>query len=206
MTNAITAQQARVNFYALLSRLHMQEIDGDFLDTISKDDNIMSFFPNFKDWDVRKESSTADLLNKYLNVDFANLYLMHIIPYESFYTRDDQMIESGGDNPILELYNDYDFRVELERARIVSPDHIGVELEFMYMLAAAQLDALKDGADDAVEALSQNQKDFFDEHILKWMPMFLINLKEESSTPFYFDLADLTMEFILSDYETLSKA
>ena len=205
MNDALTAQQARVNFYALLSRLHIQEIDGDFLETISKDDNIMSFLPNFKDWDVRKESSTADLLNQYLNVDFANLYLMHLVPYESFYVRDDQMIESGGDNPILELYNDYNFHVELEKARIISPDHIGVELEFMYMLVSAQLAALKDGATEAVETLRKNQKDFFEQHILKWMPMFLINLKEESSTPFYFDLADLTMEFILSDYEGLAK-
>ncbi len=42
------------------------------------------------------------------------------------------MIESGGDNPVLSLYNSFDFRVELDKARVVSPDHIGVELEFLY--------------------------------------------------------------------------
>ncbi len=59
-----------------------------------------------------------------------SLFLLHLVPYESFYIRGDQMIESGGDNPVLSLYNSFDFRVEGDKARVVSPDHIGVELEF----------------------------------------------------------------------------
>ena len=136
----------RIAIYALISRLMLVEVDETFFENIEKDESLLSFFPNYRDWSKRKELSRKDLIEQYYNVDFTNLFLMHLVPYESFYTRDDQMIESGGDNPIVELYNDLDFRVQLDTARVVSADHIGVELEFMYMLCVALQKAL--AADD----------------------------------------------------------
>ena len=134
--------QNRIAIYALISRLMLVEVDETFLDNIEKDEDLLSFFPNYATWSKRKEFSTKELIEQYYNVDFTNLFLMHLVPYESFYTRDDQMIESGGDNPIVELYNELDFRVQLDEARVVSADHIGVELEFMYMLCTAMQKAL----------------------------------------------------------------
>jgi TorA maturation chaperone TorD len=130
---------------------------------------------------------------------------MHLVPYESFYTRDDQMIESGGDNPVVELYNELDFRVELKSARVVSADHIGVELEFMYMLCNAIKQALDADDVDGVCELLQVQKGFMQEHLLEWGPLFLINAKKESRTPLYHDGAELTLEFLLSDFEYINK-
>ena len=120
------------------------------------------------------------------------------LPYESFYTRDDQMIESGGDNPVLSLYNSFDFRVELEKARVVSPDHIGVELEFMYMLCIALEKAYEARDQQGIQEILQVQKGFMQEHLLNWSPMFLINMKKESRTPLYHDGADLALEFMLT--------
>ena len=121
----------RIALYALISRLMMIEVDEQFLDQIESDEALLSLFPNYRDWQKRTEMAKKDLIEQYYNVDFTNLFLMHLVPYESFYRRDDQMIESGGDNPVIELYNELDFRVELDAARVVSADHIGVELEFM---------------------------------------------------------------------------
>ena len=136
----------RIALYALTSRLMLIEADDVFLDSIESDEAILSLFPHYRDWSKRKELSREELINQYYNVDFTNLFLMHLVPYESFYTREDQMIESGGDNPVVSLYNELDFRVELDRARVVSADHIGVELEFMYMLCTALKKAV-DAAD-----------------------------------------------------------
>ena len=129
---------------------------------------------------------------------------MHLVPYESFYTRDDQMIESGGDNPVLDLYHQFDFSVELSKARVVSPDHIGVELEFMYMLCIAALNALDADDKDSLCELFQVQRAFLKEHLLEWSPLFLINAKRESRTPLYHDGTELTLEFLLSDFEYLT--
>ena len=198
-------QLARINIYALISRLLMNEVDEELLELILEDENVLSFFPEFESWEKRKEMSRKDLIEKYLNVDFTNLFLLHLIPYESFYVREDQQMETGGDNPVQVLYNDLDFRVELDEARVMSGDHIGVELEFMYKLCEAEYKALEDGANDIATQLAQMQYSFLKEHLLEWAPMFLLNVKSEAGTALYFDIADLALEFMLSDFEYLSE-
>ena len=193
--------ESRIAIYALISRLMLVEVDETFLDNIEKNEELLAFFPNYKEWSKRKEFSQKVLIEQYYNVDFTNLFLMHLVPYESFYTRDDQMIESGGDNPVIELYNALDFRVELDRARVVSADHLGVELEFMYMLCSAMKKALEAGDREGLCELLEVQRAFLKEHLLEWAPLFLINAKKESRTPLYHDGAELTLEFLLSDFE-----
>jgi len=195
----------RIALYALISRLMLVEVDAAFLEQIESDEDLLSLFPNYRDWDKRKELSNEALIEEHYNVDFTNLFLMHLVPYESFYTRDDQMIESGGDNPVLELYNELDFRVELDVARVVSADHIGVELEFMYMLCTALQKALEADDKDGICELLQVQRAFLKEHLLEWTPLFLINAKRESRTPLYHDGSELALEFMLSDFEYVTQ-
>jgi len=128
-----------------------------------------------------------------------------LVPYESFYTREDQMIESGGDNPVIALYNALDFRVELDKARVVSPDHIGVELEFMYLLNQALKKAYEAKDSEGIKEILEIQRGFLKDHLLEWAPLFLINMKKEAQTPLYHDGAELVLEFLLSDYEYIVK-
>ncbi len=207
MTINITKEEIenRIALYALISRLMMTEVDAEFIKSIEENSDVLNLFPNYKAWDKRKEFNSSIIKERYLDVDFTNLFLLHLVPYESFYTRDDQMIESGGDNPILELYNALDFRVQLDEARVVSPDHIGVELEFMYMLCDALSKAFDANDKDGMIELLQVQQGFLQDHLLNWAPMYLINMKKESRTPLYHDGAELTLEFLLSDNEYVSE-
>ncbi len=206
MNNDLKQQQiARINIYALLSRLTMNEVDEGLLKSIEEDENILSFFPTYAKWKKRDEYDRVGLIQQYLNVDFTNLFLLHLIPYESFYTREDQMMETGGDNPVQAIFNAFEFNVALDKARVMSADHIGIELEFMYELCKAELRALE--ADDMIMAtqLSQLQYGFMKDHIVEWAPMYLLSVKNEAGTAFYFDLADFALEFILSDFEGLNQ-
>jgi TorA maturation chaperone TorD len=106
---------------------------------------------------------------------------------------------------VLSLYNALDFRVELDKARVVSPDHIGVELEFMFMLCSAMKKAVEVKDSEALEELLYVQKGFLQDHLLDWAPMFLINMKKESRTPLYHDGAELALEFLLSDFEYINE-
>ncbi|WP_456450283.1 TorD/DmsD family molecular chaperone [Hydrogenimonas sp.] len=205
MNDILTKQLARVNLYALISRIMMKELDEAFLEKFDSDEMMLSFFPNYQQWEKAKELGRKDLLERFLNVDFTNLFVLHLIPYETFYTRDDQMLETGGANPVREIYDRFDFRVSLEKARAVGPDHIGIELEFMYMLASSEYKALEEGDKEAACELAKIERDFLRDHLLQWAPMFLQNIKAEAGTPFYFDAASLTLEFLLSDYEYLNE-
>jgi len=196
---------SRTNLYALISRLMLIEVDKEFLKMIEGDESIMELLPNYRDWSKRNEHSREIIIKQYLNVDYTSLFLMHMVPYESFYTREDQMVESGGDNPVIDLYNSLDFRVDLGKARIVSADHIGVELEFIYMLCNAIDKAIEAKDSQGVCELLNVQRGFMRDHLLQWAPMFLINMRRESRTPLYHDTSELAMEFILSDYEYLTQ-
>jgi len=195
----------RIALYAMISRLMLIEVDEDFLKKIESDEALLALFPNYRSWSKKEDLTMQVLIEEQYNVDFANLFLMHLVPYESFYTRDDQMVESGGDNPVVELYNELDFRVELAEARVISADHIGIELEFMYMLATATKKALEADDPEGVCELLEVQRAFLKEHLLEWAPLFLINMKRESRTPLYHDGAELTLEFLLSDFEYVTE-
>ncbi len=203
MNEILTRQLARINLYALISRVMMKEVDEELLETIESDEVILSFFPNYMQWEKPKEIDKKSLKEQFLDVDFSNLFVLHLIPYESFYMREDQMLETGGDNPVVQIYNDYDFRVQLDKARAVSPDHIGIELEFMYMLADSEYKALESEDYEAAAEIARIERDFLKNHLLEWAPMFLQNVKAEAGTPFYYDAASLTLEFILNDYDYL---
>jgi len=195
----------RIAIYGLVSRLMLMEVDEAFLTAIEKDENILNLMPNYKTWKKRDELALSTLITEHYNVDYTNLFIMHLVPYESFYTREDQMIESGGDNPLLDLYDALDFRVDLSRARVVSPDHIGIELEFMYMLNVALKKAVDAEDNEAICEVLQIQYGFLKDHLLEWMPLFLINAKRESRTPLYHDGCELTLEFLLSDFEYVTE-
>ena len=196
---------ARSNIYALLSRLLLQELDSDVLETCITDKTILEFLPNWTKWEERLSVPSKKLLEEYLNPDFTNISLLHLTPYETFYTRADQMIEVGGANPVTDIYSAYDFVVDYEVARVVSSDHIGIELEFMHHLCEAQLKAFQDGDDEAAVEAQRAQLNFLTTHLVAWAPLYLINMKYESRTPLYYDVAEMTLEFILSDNEMLTK-
>jgi len=200
----IEQTQARVNIYALLSRILLQELDGETLQMIKNDPTIMDFFSTLKEWEPFNKESEKKLLNEYFNPDFVNLSLLHLIPYETFYTREDQMIETGGANPVTDIYSAYDFIVDYEKARTVSSDHIGIEMEFMHHLTQAELKAIEENDTDAIQELQEVQKTFLQKHLLQWAPLYLINMKYEARTPLYYDAADIALEFMLSDNEYLT--
>jgi TorA maturation chaperone TorD len=197
--------QNRIALYSIISRLMIIEVDEEFLKIIESNKEILELFPNYKEWSKRKEFGNKILKERYLDVDYANLFLLHLVPYESFYIRDDQMIESGGDNPVIDIYNSFNFKVELDKARVISPDHIGVELEFIYMLNVALQKAYEANDEIGVKEILQVQKGFLQDHLLNWSPMFLINMKKESRTPLYHDGAELALEFLLSDFEYINE-
>jgi len=198
--------QARSNIYALLSRILMQELDEEMLETIKNDDHILEFLPNLKQWEALSTLKNSELLEQHFNPDFTNISLLHLIPYETFYTREDQNVETGGANPVTDMYSAYDFIVDYEIARVVSSDHIGVELEFMHHLCEAQIKAMNEGDAIAVKHLLEAQKEFLNKHLLQWAPLYLINAKYESRTPLYYDTCEMALEFILSDNEIVNES
>ena len=193
----------RLSMYNLISRIFLLEMSEDVLKKIENSKEFEKFFPTYSKWEMRTKKSRYKLINEVLNVDFTDITIMHMIPYESFYTRDDARIESGGANPVVQLYNEFDYRVNLDIARAVSGDHLGIELGFMAMLIEAEKKAVEAGDEKAVKEIQKQEFDFLKDHILAFAPMYLLNVAEQARTPFYKDSASMALEFLLEDFEYL---
>lgn len=70
------------------------------------------------------------------------------------------------------------------------PDHIAIEFLFIsYLIENDMVDELRA---------------FFDEHIMKWIPQYCDVMQEKAQTEFYKEIAAITKEIILSDYEEMA--
>ena len=85
------------------------------------------------------------------------------------------------------------------------PDHISVELEFMQKLAQAEARAWHTG--DRAKATSYRliEKEFLDNHLSKWVPVFCDKLKMQVAFSFYREMAKLLEGFIGIDKEELTR-
>ncbi len=203
MEDRITETQARINMYGLLSRLLIEEIDPFTFEKIVKNEDLLDLFPNTKEWDKLKEKDIKDLIEEDLNVDFTSIFLLNVYPYESVFMQEEGHINPTITNPTLVFYREHGYSIDLNKTRALSPDHIAVEMEFMMNLAQEELNAYaREDYEEARRSL-EIQKKFMEEHLANWGPIYLMAARDMAETPFYYDVAETALEFILSDYDYL---
>lgn len=195
-------ERLREFYYTLISRLLIAEIDKETIEAIQSDDTLKSLFVYSEEADDYL-SGDAEKIALELASYYVDLFLIRLVPYESFYKSEDQMVNSGTENETMVFYRKYGFEVELLKARVVSEDHIGVEFEFLMNLIKSERDALSDGQDEYASTIRNVQKEFIATHLLPFAMMFLPSLLDASKSPFYKDVAEIALEFLLSDYEEL---
>ncbi len=203
MENIIEMTQARINMYGFLSRLLIEEVDPFTLNKIKENEDLLELFPNTKEWEDFWEKDTMKLVEEDLNVDFTTIFILNVYPYESVFVNDEGHINPTITNPTLIFYREHGYSIDLNKTRALSPDHIGVELEFMMNLVQEELNALAREDENEVKRLREIQKKFLEEHIGNWTVPYLLAVKDIAETPFYYDVADATLEFLMSDLEYL---
>ena len=101
------------------------------------------------------------------------------------------------DNPppaVLEIYSEGGFDIDEDFQEL--PDHVAVELEFLYLLTFTQNQARQAGDSDALAASEQLQQRFLDAHLGAWIGPFAAAVQAGAETPFYRVLATLTERFV----------
>lgn len=179
----------RQRLYAFFSRLWVLEVDPVFLEQLRG--------PFGK---ALLDASTYEGLAE----DFAHLTIVNLVPYESFYRREDGMIEAGAANPAVEFFKKYGFEVDLGAARSLAPDHLGIELELLAAMCQAEHEAQLHGNAPAVSAVRRAQREFLADHVLTWAPTYLFAVQRNARTEVYGKGADATLQFLCADFEALS--
>ncbi len=197
--------QARINMYGLLSRLLIEEIDFYTLEKIKENKDLLDLFPKTKEWELFWEKEPQKLIEEELNVDFTTIFILNAYPYESVFVNDEGYINPTITNPALIFYREHGYSIDLNETRALSPDHLAIEIEFMMTLAQEELNAIAKENEEEAKKLRKIQKEFLKEHLANWGTVYLLSARELAETPFYQDVCDLALEFILNDYEYLSE-
>lgn len=91
------------------------------------------------------------------------------------------------------------FGVQVSAVAHERPDYIGVELDFMRLLASKETYAAARGDRRHVRLCRTAQARFFEEHLGRWAPMFAENLGRVVDSLFYQAAADLLLQFVAAE-------
>jgi TorA maturation chaperone TorD len=141
-----------------------------------------------------------------LLVDYTALFIgpgqPRAMPYASFWLTDDQSMRHEATVAVLDFYEQGGFDVSDELHEL--PDHVAVELEFLYALIFAQNQAQAEGDTEALSAASALHRRFAVEHMGAWIGPFAAAVNAGAATASYRELAELTQRFVQMEAKLLA--
>ncbi len=200
----------RSNIYGLLAAIYRQEITPNLLKQI-KDPQFMGVLSNLGiELNNGFFQKSEDDLLKDLAVEYARLFLgpgKHISPHESVHHKRDD-----GQWGQLWGLSTAEVKKEIESAGLSYqaeytglPDHISVVLEFMQQVTLAEEKAWADGNRNLALVCLEKEKEFIEEHLAGWIPVFCEKVIKEAELSFYREISSLTWRFIEFEKEELKK-
>ena len=139
-----------------------------------------------------------------LRVDHAKLfvgpYKLLAPPYGSVYLENGKLMGNSTAH-VKNLYNEEGLDFVLKE----TPDHVAVELEFMYVLINKAIAAQDKSDQNEDRCCQQKQRSFLAGHLGQWVPAFAAKVEEAAQTEFYRTLGNITRRFIEEDLTQLCR-
>lgn len=199
----VMSSEARAGLYGFFSRIFTKELDEEAL-ALLRSPLGQELLPQTHACGELRASGDPAWIQATFDPDYVHLTVVNVVPYASFYLRDDAMVEGGSSNPVADFMKSFGFEVDLGAARSLAPDHIGIELEFMATLCQAQAEAEGRPDPDYAAKIEDVQRRFLREHLLTWAPVYLFAVERCAHTTVYKEAAHVGLDYIASDYEALS--
>jgi TorA maturation chaperone TorD len=133
-----------------------------------------------------------------LLVDYTRLFVgapqAYAKPYASVWLTGEPELMQDSAMALLQLYEQGGFEVDPEFRDL--PDHVAVELEFLYLLTYQHNQALAAGDVPAQQAVEVLRSSFLVGHLGCWLGPFILATHEHAQCEFYRELAELTELFV----------
>lgn len=143
--------------------------------------------------DAFAAASLEDLL-----VDYTRLFLgapqALARPYSSVWLTDEPELMQDSAMALLKLYEQGGFAIDPEFRDL--PDHVAVELEFLYLLTHQLNRALASGDEQASRAVEVLRTTFLIGHLGRWLGPFILAVHDQAQSEFYRELAEFTELFV----------
>lgn len=131
-------------------------------------------------------------------VDFAKLFIgpdeLLAHPYGSVYLDGPKILMGDSTMDVIVRYRDAEFAITADFKEV--PDHIAVELEFLYLLCYNESLAIAEQRTEDQAEWQQRRQVFINDHIGRWIDTFCGKLSKNTQFDYYRHLADLTQRFI----------
>lgn len=147
----------------------------------------------------RPDTSDIDSLIVDYSRLFVGPYQILALPYGSMYMEDKSRIMGDSSIEVKKMYAEEGLDICLKEV----PDHIALELEFMYYLVFRQTQAIRMAEYGMAAGYRNKQKVFLETHLGQWVFEFTRNMAEHAQTGFYKNLAEITNSFIRIELENL---
>lgn len=138
-------------------------------------------------------------------IDFSALFIgpfeLLAPPYGSTYLEGVRTVMGATTIDAVKYYRKAGVEMDPDQKDI--PDHISVELEFMYYLISREIEAYRNSNQEEALKNLQIQNDFMKQHLGAWVPQFTKQIIDGAKNPFYKNLADCTQTVIKADMEYL---
>lgn len=205
MDDFIKREQARADSYRLLAACFCQPERDLFLKEevfAGLVENLRQLYPPAAEEAARMQSDFSTTQQEELVVEYAHLFVgpheLVAPPYGSVYLDGQGEVMGPSTREVVRIYQEEGLALDEDFAEL--PDHITVELEFLYYLIVCELKALRSG--DAKEAfrLFERQKKFLDNYLLKWVPKFCSGIEAGTALEYFRALA-VCLSTFLTEFE-----
>jgi TorA maturation chaperone TorD len=197
LKESLSSAASRANSYKLLSECYFLP-DQNLLKIIESIDHSWDdIFRKLKD-----SMPTLDAL-KVLTLDYSKLFFgpfkVLASPYGSVYLDGKVSLVGESTLEVEKFYQSQGLKISLKEV----PDHIAIELEFMYYLVTKEIAALKGEDHKGIESCRQKQFIFLSKYLGSWIDQFSKGIQKSAQTEFYITLAKISQSFIAKDLKTL---
>ena len=144
------------------------------------------------------EESLEQYTEEDLAVEYARLFVgpfgLKAPPYGSIYLDNDRTVMGPSTMETIRFYEEEGLARDEGFNEL--PDHIAVELEFMYYLIYKEVGALEKREPERALEYQRKQELFLGRFLGKWVQLFCRNIKDGTDNRFYLALADCLSTFI----------
>jgi TorA maturation chaperone TorD len=202
----VSHETARLDIYKNLANCyHMpEETLSTNLDVLSGQLlNLNSKAASYIDRMRSELSQGSDL--ELLKIEFTRLFIgpysMPAPPYGSVYLEKERKVMGDSTMDVQKRYQNCGLDISSNFKEV--PDHIAVELEFMFFLVFKEIESIESNVPEQAQEIFLHQKLFLMEHLNMWIPDFTDCVIEHAGTEFYRNLAKATRVFVAEELEYL---
>jgi len=186
-------KEYRLYMYAFLSRTMADSADKRYVSDLRNNRDFLELLgeSTVAYFDEKSDEVILDELNE----DFSSMFVINTQAVESFVLDAKNETLVGLQNPVMNFYYKHGFELNMDQTELMAPDHLSIEFAFMQTLIFRNE--------------PQAQADFLKEHLFNWVVPYMMGMKSMALTPFYSDICDFIVEFLVADYEyctTLEKS